>query len=176
MDNSNRPFFKESVKRIQSALTSISRVDHDIPRVNPDGIYGEATANAVYIFQEKYLNGGDGRVDFPTWQELIHVSKEAEAELSDSLPIFPFNTHLKDGKLVKGDRSSLIMMIKLMMKSIQITYPFMEGIDLSELFDTRLYDAVKEFQALHGLKKSGDIDKQTWNRMAIAYGRSLWAD
>jgi murein L,D-transpeptidase YcbB/YkuD len=52
----------------------------------------------------------------------------------------------------------------------------MEGIDLSELFDTRLYDAEKEFQALHGLKKSGDIDKQTWNRMAIAYGRSLWAD
>jgi hypothetical protein len=176
MDNSNRPFAGASIRRIQSALTSISRIDRDIPRVNPDGIYGETTADAVYVFQKKYLGGGDGRVDFPTWQELLRISAEAEAELSDGAPIFPFNTHLKDGKLVRGDRSSLIMMIKLMMKSIEITYPFMEGIDLSELFDTRLYDAVKEFQALHGLKKSGDIDKQTWNRMAIAYGRSLWAD
>ena len=176
MDNSNRPFLRSSVRRIQSALTSISSVDRDIPRVNPDGIYGESTADAVYIFQNKYLGSGDGRVDFPTWQELLRISREAEQTLARSSPIFPFDLHLKDGRLIKGDRSSLVSMIKIMMKSMEITYPFMEGLDTSELFDDSMHKAVLEFQAIHGLGISGDIDKQTWDRLALAYDRSLWAD
>lgn len=176
MDNSNRPHNRASIRRIQSALTSISRVDRDIPRVNPDGIYGEQTSDAVYVFQQKYLGKGDGRVDFPTWQELLRVSKEADSELSEASSIHPFAERLKDGRLVLGDRSPLVTMIKLMMKSIGITYPFMESIEVSELFDDALYRAVTEFQLIHGLKINGEIDKATWDRLALAYDRSLYIE
>ena len=61
-------------------------------------------------------------------------------------------------------------------KSMEITYPFMEDLDTSELFDDSMYNAVSEFQEIHGLGISGEIDKQTWDRLALAYDRSLWAD
>lgn len=176
MNNTNRPFNRMSVRHIQSSLTNISRIDSDIPRVNPDGIYGETTADAVYAFQKKYMDGGDGRVDFLTWQELTRIAKEADKILSPSSPISPFELTLKDGKLVKGDRCSLIALIKIMMNSISITYPSAEDLGDSELFDERLYNAIMDFQVVHGLKANGEIDKQTWNRLALAYDRSLWAD
>lgn len=173
MDNSRRPFNRISIRQIQSLLTSISRIDRDVPRVNPDGIYSPETASAVSAFQAKYLGSGNGRVDFSTWQRLLSIGREAEEQLARSEPIFPFEERFKNGKLVKGDKSDAVALVRLMMRSIGITYPFFEDLGISEFFDDEMVLAIKDFQLIQGITASGEINKETWNRLALAYNRSL---
>ena len=53
-----------------------------IPEVTVDGRYGNATANAVKIFQRIFGLPQSGIVDFPTWYKIseiyVAVSKIAE--------------------------------------------------------------------------------------------------
>lgn len=173
MRNSDRPSYRSTVMQIQTFLTDISRSDPDIPRVNADGIYGKTTADAVYAFQKKYMNGGDGRVDFKTWEELLRFSRFFLEEQNDPDRISPFSQKLKNGYTVIGDRSELVMLIRIMLSSIALTYPFLENMEITDVFDSSLENSIKEFQIIQGLKPDGIIDKRTWNALATAYNRSL---
>ncbi|MBQ4065250.1 MAG: hypothetical protein IJD10_04055 [Clostridia bacterium] len=43
MENYERPTYPQSVRAVQTYLYTISQVDPQVPRVNPDGIYGPET-------------------------------------------------------------------------------------------------------------------------------------
>ena len=81
MMNTEMPFYKESVRQIQVYLYDISRVDRDVPRVNPDGIYGKTTVESVTAFQKKHGLIPDGRVNYETFRKL-----SSEHEMRSSLP------------------------------------------------------------------------------------------
>ena len=172
MEFDSRP----SVFELQRALLDISRVDPDIPRVNPDGIYGKSTSDAVRAFQEKFMGGGNGLTDFESWRMIIGSGKRARRQLSRGDGIFPFDVTLKDGKLVAGDRCITVGIIRLMLKSLSVTYPFLQDVGDGELFDGELTDAVIRLQRIHGLDPSGEVDLPTWNAIALSYNRSLNAD
>lgn len=173
MISSDTPSYRSTVRQIQRFLTDISRSDPDIPRVNADGIYGKTTADAVYAFQKKYMDNADGRVDFKTWEELLKTSRFFLEEQNDANRISPFSQKLKNGNTIIGDRSELVMLIKIMLSSIALTYPFFENVEITDTFDINLENSIKEFQLIQGLKPDGIIDKRTWNALATAYNRSL---
>lgn len=72
------------VRQIQEQLNTISKVYTAIPSVTPDGIYGEATKNAVRQFQSVFGMPQTGVVDYPTWYEIqeIYVAITRIAELT----------------------------------------------------------------------------------------------
>lgn len=72
----------EKVRQVQNELNVISRGYPLIPKVAEDGIYGEATAEAVEIFQKIFKLPQTGEVDFTTWYKIseifVGVSRIAE--------------------------------------------------------------------------------------------------
>lgn len=169
MRNTDMPFYKESVRQIQVYLYDISRVDRDIPRVNPDGIYGSTTVESVTAFQRKYGLNPDGRVDYATFRKLSSEHEKAEIILSAPKEISPFDQILKDGVTKLGDKSELIMIVKIMLKALGVSYPYGEELSGDNVFDADTERAVREFQFIHGLPSNGIINKETWNHLALAY-------
>ncbi len=169
MMNNEMPFYKESVRQVQVYLYDISRADPDIPRVNPDGIYGSATVESVIAFQKKHGLPADGRVDYATFRKLSSEHEKADILLSAPMSISPFSEPLKDNVTRLGDKNELIAIVKIMLKALGASYPCGEELNDDDVFDAETERAVKEFQFIHGLNSSGIINKETWNRLALAY-------
>lgn len=72
------------VLQMQEQLNKISTAYPAIPQIPADGIYGEATANAVRIFQKTFGLPQTGVVDYPTWYKIseIYVGVSRIAELT----------------------------------------------------------------------------------------------
>lgn len=173
MDNHERPTYRQAVRDIQTFLYTISQIDPLIPRVNPDGIYGPKTADAVQTFQETYIGFGDGKVDFTTWQTLVAHYRVARTALQEPERISPFTLPLKDGCLVNGDRSDLVMIVRIMLASLGLVYREAEELPITDQFDTLMEDAVRAFQFANDLTVNGKIDRPTWDRLAMTYNQSL---
>ena len=71
------------VRQLQEQLTRISQDYPYIPAVNADGIYGQATTDAVRRFQDVFGLPQTGVVDYPTWYKIseIYVGVSRIAEL-----------------------------------------------------------------------------------------------
>lgn len=73
----------QKVRQIQEELNTISETYTAIPSVVPDGIFGEATAEAVRAFQKIFKLPQTGIIDYPTWYKIsdIYVRVSGIAEL-----------------------------------------------------------------------------------------------
>ena len=71
------------VRQLQEQLNMIAEVYSSIPAVNVDGVYSEATKEAVQAFQEVFGLPASGIVDYPTWYKVqeIYVAVTRIAEL-----------------------------------------------------------------------------------------------
>lgn len=71
------------VSQIQEQLNTIAGAYPAVPTVTVDGIYGDATKNAVRVFQGIFGLGQTGIVDYPTWYKIqeIYVAVSRIAEL-----------------------------------------------------------------------------------------------
>ena len=169
MMNTEMPFYKESVRQIQVYLYDISRVDRDVPRVNPDGIYGSTTVEAVRAFQKKHGLDQSGRVDYATFRKLSAEHEKVDVILSSPRKLTPFGEELKGGVTGIGDESELVAIVKIMLRALSSSYPYGEELKIDGVFDSDTERAVKEFQFIHGLPSNGIINKETWNHLALAY-------
>ncbi len=73
----------QKVQQLQEQINVISTAYPAIPAITADGIYGEATANAVRIFQSVFGLPQTGITDFRTWYRIsqIYVGVSGIAEL-----------------------------------------------------------------------------------------------
>lgn len=63
----------DKVRQVQEQLDTIASVYTAIPRITADGIYGQATANAVRQFQSIFGLPVTGIIDFATWYRISHI-------------------------------------------------------------------------------------------------------
>ena len=63
----------DKVRQMQEQLDAIATIYTSIPRITPDGIYGQATARAVEEFQSIFGLPVTGVVDFATWYKISHI-------------------------------------------------------------------------------------------------------
>ncbi|MGN0158298.1 MAG: peptidoglycan-binding protein [Brotaphodocola sp.] len=63
----------QKVTQIQEQLDAIATVYTAIPHITPDGIFGEATAQAVREFQSIFGLPVTGIIDFATWYRISHI-------------------------------------------------------------------------------------------------------
>jgi len=72
----------QKVYQLQEQLNRIARNFPAIPRINADGAYGPATAEAVRTFQSVFDLPATGNTDYPTWYAIsdiyVGVSRIAE--------------------------------------------------------------------------------------------------
>lgn len=72
------------VRQMQEQLNAVAQAYPAVPKVSVDGIYGEATKNAVRIFQGIFGLTQTGITDYATWYKIqeIYVAVTRIAELS----------------------------------------------------------------------------------------------
>lgn len=63
----------DKVRQLQTQLNRIARNYPAIPTLNPDGIYGPATANSVRTFQGIFGLPQTGATDYATWYEISDI-------------------------------------------------------------------------------------------------------
>ena len=73
----------EKVRQMQQQLARISKSYPAIPKIRPDGVYGQDTREAVEVFQSVFGLPVTGVVDYNTWYEIsaIYVAVTRIAEL-----------------------------------------------------------------------------------------------
>lgn len=74
----------DKVRHVQEQIDRIAEVYTNIPRIQADGIYGEATREAVMRFQKVFGLPQTGVIDFRTWYKIsqIYVGITRIAELN----------------------------------------------------------------------------------------------
>ena len=63
----------DKVRQLQEQLDAIAQIYTAIPRIQPDGIYGQQTAAAVREFQNIFGLPQTGITDFATWYKISHI-------------------------------------------------------------------------------------------------------
>lgn len=158
------------VSYIQTALSGLSRINGAIPRVNPDGVYGRETEEAVRSFQRCCGLAETGRVDYNTFTQLAELYREAGDAQRRPAAIAPFCCRLSLGRVVPSDKFDLVRIIQIMLNAVSVLYDF-SGVDESGIYDERTAAAVREFQKVNNLSVSGIVDLLTWNALAGAYNK-----
>lgn len=75
------------VRSLQTMLRTLSYVYPFLPRVTPDGVFGERTLEAVMLLQREFFPPVTGRVDQGTWDAITALYRQAERRLSAPLPV-----------------------------------------------------------------------------------------
>ncbi len=63
----------DKVRHVQEQLDAIATIYSAIPKITPDGIYGQATRAAVEEFQSIFGLPQTGVIDFATWNKISHI-------------------------------------------------------------------------------------------------------
>lgn len=155
---------KEHTKEIQNYLWGISQVNHTIPAVIPDGIYGKETAEAVRIFQMEYGLPPTGEVDSRTWDELVYeyetlTKKFTRPELISAFP------RGKDYVIIRGDKGYIVYLIQAMLDALSVVFDNMPKLNINGEYEENTENSVKSFQNKSGLNTSGNVDRNTWDEL-----------
>lgn len=153
-----------STYQIQRYLRSLYLSDSRIPLINPDGIYGEETANAVKIFQQIYALPVTGSVDYLTWEKLREQAKISDQSLNfpeelaifgiDQLPVKP------------GSYAGEIYLFQALLTALSLRYANINSVDITGTYDGRTIKAVEELQKLFHLPQTGILDLVLWNKLS----------
>ncbi len=155
------------VQNVQTFLRRISAADGDIPVVVPDGIFGEATEDAVIAFRDKYGPPPPiGEVDFDTWNRLLTVYDDIAfvAAPPTAVAIYPM-----EGVIRPGEESVYLLPIQGMLAALTQSFPQLGYTTVTGVHDEASVEAVKKLQKLFGLPQSGTIDKAFWEELVPFY-------
>lgn len=157
----------DAVFEIQSYLRNIGRLDSDIARVMPDGIFATETTDAVKSFQRKYGLQETGVVDFDTWERIKNKNSEAVFTVSEPIQIVRITD--EDLPLVKGMDNTLVYTLHLMLNKVAAHYENFTSLPLQSLFDENTEREVRRWQRVISVEENGQVDKFTWNNLAEFY-------
>lgn len=152
---------KISIFEIQEALRSISLAYDRLPLINPDGIFGKKTAEAVRLFQNDEELLPTGEVDFKTWKRLMQVGREADIFLSEPKNIVPINN--SDLPLVQGDENRFVEVLQNMLNLALKSLAGYKALETDGNFGNATYKATKLWQKICRIEESGSANKETWD-------------
>lgn len=162
----------ENIAELQRYLREIHHADGSVPLVNPDGIYGSETADAVRKFQSDNGMTVTGRADFSTWNAIYEAYIKAVEKNSGSREIYPFPEY-GNYEIVEGENSDTVAIIQLMLKLLSAFYDDIGGAEKDGIYNEATMKDIRSFQSRAGVPVTGRIDKITWNALASEYNRLM---
>lgn len=158
-----------SVRGLQEMLRTVASRTGNIPVVITDGIFGPETRESVTAFQKAYGLAVTGEADLNTWDRLrqeyvrlgIIYAKPDKADIvSERIYIRP------------GDERVELYVIQAMLYALS-TILNMPVIDITGVHDENSVNSVVFVQNISGLEPTGDIDVQTYNKIAGLYSSNI---
>lgn len=162
----------ESVSALQYYLLLISVYNNAIPPLSIDGVYGDATRNAVEAFQRFYGLNVTGEVDRETWNSISNtylgiVETISPENVGNNTVPYPGTP------IVLGSQGEYVRVIQEYLARISETYNEIPTVTVNGTFGETDSEAVIAFQELFGLEPTGFVGPATWNAIAEEYNNLI---
>ena len=161
----------DAVRNLQRYLRRLSFEENDIQAVPIDGIFASRTEEALSEFQRMNRLPVTGRADKITWDLLFEEyqrldRKTDHREILDLFPKAPprYQTTL-------GEQSSFIGLVQWMLLELSAFYDTLSPSVVTGQMDIATSDSVSEFQRIHRIPQTGQVDRNTWNHISKAYSQ-----
>lgn len=156
------------VRELQYYLNFIGTFNNQIQPVAIDGIFGMATEQSVLDFQRYYGLPETGVVNVVTWNAM----QRTYLDLLDSLPASTFDdvTLLYPGYVLRiGARGEAVTALQTYLNRISDTYPTIPKLTIDGVFGSATESAVRAYQELFDIPKTGVVGSVTWNSITSTY-------
>ncbi len=150
------------VRVLQFYLRLLNYFIPSIPYIELDGIYGEATENAVRAFQEYVGLPADGIVGANTWRALINLYEQIEREVQTQYDVI--STLPAPGLVLTiGSTGDVVRRIQEYINMIARNDNAIPSVTVDGIYGQQTAAAVRAIQAQSDLPQTGRIDPLTWN-------------
>lgn len=156
------------VRVIQYYLDFIGYFNDSLQRLSADGVFGEATENAVRAFQRYYGLSETGVVDSETWYAILG---EYNAILN-SLPyeFQSYSAFLYPGYVItNGSAGKAVEQLQTFLRTISENIPSVPSVTVDGVYGQQTSAAVEAVQSLYSLPVTGDVGPLTWNAIVELY-------
>lgn len=158
-----------TVRGLQEMLRTVAYRTNNIPVVITDGIFGDETRESVTEFQKAYGLEATGDVDKNTWDRLRdeYIRLEILYARPEKADVVSENIYIK-----AGDERIELYVIQAMLYALS-TILNMPLIEITGVHDENSVNSVIFVQNISGLEPTGDIDVQTYNKIAGLYSSNV---
>ncbi|MBQ7128490.1 MAG: peptidoglycan-binding protein [Clostridia bacterium] len=142
----NETFTKRKIEQLQRYLRFIANEDDRIPKVAPDGIFGQRTHDAVKAFQE--INGlpATGEVDEKTWDEIYKQYQEIynKSRPVNKVDLFTYS----EPKLKSGEENTAIYFIQTMIKYLSNIFSNIDEPEINGKMDEKTEHEIEKLKEI----------------------------
>lgn len=159
-------FVGQPIRSLQTMLRAIAGDDTTRPTVIPDGIYGPQTVRAIADLQRREGLPVTGETDQDTWDVLVALYEPALIRLEAAQPL---NILLEPGEVIEiGQKHPNIYIVQGILLAFSEAYGAPK-VSATGVLDTETSLALQDFQRMHNLPQTGQLDKLTWRLLALQY-------
>ncbi len=156
----------DEVRVIQYFLAVVGTFNDAVPSVPINGIFDEATRNAVIAFQQYAGLDPDGIVGEETWDQLYDAYRGIVGTITvPENRIAPY----PGTPLTNGVQGEYVLFLQSYLNRIAETYPAIPTVTVDGVFGEATENAVVAFQREFGLSPNGVVGPITWDRIASLY-------
>lgn len=171
-DQTSKNDTRANVMELQIYLRRIAQVHPSIPVINPDGIYGPETQEAVRAFQQEFDLPVTGVVDYDTWNAIFAEYIDIVTHRDRPLPLDIFPPDVRE--ITPRYTGDVVLVIQIMLRSIARRFQNLPDVAVTGVYDDQTINGVSEFQRISNLPATGNVDKRTWNRLVQTYRSFLY--
>lgn len=157
----------QPVRSLQTMLRELSFRYDFLPRLTPDGVFGERTLEAVMLFQREFHPPVTGRVNQGTWDAIVRYYRQARQALNSPLPL----RGLPPGSFSAppGAASVHLSLAQTMFQGLSRMVTGLEPSPATGLNDPATAHNLRWVQALSGQPLTGALDQNSWNALSRLY-------
>lgn len=162
----------EEVRWLQRKLETLGYTDDKGRKIGHNGVFNDATEDAVIKFQKAKGLPATGIADGPTLRALIH----AEPEPKRTDPGTTAGRALADGILREGERGPEVGALQTRLRELGYTDDAGKPTPSTGTFGKSTREAVAQFQRENGIPETGIADDYTLAKMRLAQPRPAMND
>lgn len=160
-------FIQQPVRSLQTILRVLAEHDDRYRTVVPDGIYGPTTVAAVSNFQQVHGLPVTGVTDQGTWEAIVAEYEPALVYVAEAQPL---EIILNPNQVLgRGEASPYLYVAQALLLVLSEVYGSIGRPSQSGVLDEATADSLSSFQMLSNLPMTGELDKRTWQQLALHF-------
>lgn len=166
--NHSEQLIGQPVRSLQTMLRVLAEEDTRLPVLNPDGIFGQQTQQAVKTFQQTHQLPCDGVVNTTTWDAIADAYDKCYVNLIEQPSLCP-NLAPKQ-TIAPMEENCHICLLQSLMHVLAQRYSNLPDVEISGCYDTKTQEAVTAFQKLCGHTEcKAEIDRGFFRELFCCY-------